>query len=143
MRKEFEVKVWEGFWSIDDCRDNRNSLFIFGDNIQRIGCGGQAIIRDEVNAMGLVTKVLPKDTYASYMNDHEYWHNIVNIDIDLAEIIHTLISENPYNTLILSSGGYGTGLAKLPEKAPETYKYLCKRLLDLFGFDNNTGKLVQ
>ena len=38
--------------------------------------------------------------------------------------------------IVLSNGGYGTGLAKLNLKAPKTFKYLCDELFDKFNFKN-------
>jgi len=40
------------------CRLHKNALFIFGDNLQGWGKGGQARIRDEPNAFGIPTKRL-------------------------------------------------------------------------------------
>jgi len=42
-------------------------MYIFGDNTYRVGKSGQAIIRDENNAFGIVTKVAPSnDTNAFF-----------------------------------------------------------------------------
>jgi hypothetical protein len=36
-----------------------HTLFVFGDNVQRYGKGGQAMIRDEPNALGVATPPSP------------------------------------------------------------------------------------
>lgn len=36
--------------------------------------------------------------------------------------------KDKYNTLIIPKDGFGTGLAKLPKKAPKTFKYLNKKI---------------
>jgi hypothetical protein len=45
-------------------------------------------------------------------------------------------------TIVLPKGGFGTGLAALATKAPETFAYLNKRLQEEFGFNNTTGELA-
>src|SRR6185437_11401462 len=46
-----------------------NSLFVFGDNLQRRGRGGQAAIRDAANAVGLPTKRAPRWDEAAFFTD--------------------------------------------------------------------------
>ncbi|KKL05458.1 hypothetical protein LCGC14_2605850, partial [marine sediment metagenome] len=41
-------------------RDEPDTLFVFGDNMQRRGLGGQAFaMRGEPNAVGIPTKIFP------------------------------------------------------------------------------------
>ena len=47
-------------------------LFLFGDNLQRIGKGGQAIIRDEPNAFGIATKKGPGMEDEDFFRDDMY-----------------------------------------------------------------------
>ncbi len=54
-----QVLIWKGFWSSKDCRQHREYLFVYGDNDQRKGVGGQAVIRNEPNASGISTKKQP------------------------------------------------------------------------------------
>lgn len=52
-------KIFEGYWTVNDARSNKNSLFVYGDNDIKKGKKGQAIIRDEPNAIGIPTKKYP------------------------------------------------------------------------------------
>ena len=72
-------------------RENPNWLFVFGDNALRYGKGGQAVIRDEPNAFGIVTKLKPSNTNDSYMTDKDsYRNNMQTISKDLRWIIKHL-----------------------------------------------------
>jgi hypothetical protein len=65
-------------------RENPNWLFVFGDNALRYGKGGQAVIRDEPNAFGIVTKLKPNNTNDSYMTDKSsYRNNMMAISKDI------------------------------------------------------------
>ena len=121
-----------------DVKANPNKIYIFGDNTQRTGKGGQAQIRGNRNAMGIATKFKPDTTEDSYFNDDTISENISDIDSDI-ESIKTRLENNPTFTLVFPKDGLGTGLAKLKEKAPKTYAYLKQRLLEEFGFNNDTG----
>ena len=124
-------------YSIADVKANSNKIYIFGDNVIEKGKGGQAIIRDEENAFGIPTKVLPDTTPNSYFSDNKYEANISQIDRAIEKI------KNDGRPLVFPKDGLGTGLAKLKEKAPQTYTYLKQRLLEEFGFDNDKGIITE
>ena len=123
-------------YTVADLKANPNKIYIFGDNITEKGKGGQAIIRDEENAFGIPTKVSPNTTPQAYFNDNKYEANIGQIDRAIEKI------KADGRTVVLPKDGLGTGLAKLKEKAPDTYDYLKQRLLEEFGFDNDTGQII-
>jgi len=124
-----------GRYSVKDLKDNPDKVYIFGDNVQRIGKGGQAIIRDESNAFGIVTKLEPNNSDSAFMSDDALNDNMEMIDRDITELKD--IAE--FRTLVFPKDGIGTGLAQLKQKAPKTYEYLNQRLLDEFGFNNDKG----
>lgn len=130
-------------YSNADLINNPDKIYVFGDNIQRQGKGGQAIIRDNENAFGIVTKEEPNRKPSAYMMDDFYDNNSLGpsnqerIDADIARI------KKDGRTVVFPKDGLGTGLAKLKEKAPKTYEYLKKRLLEEFGFNNDTGEVAQ
>ena len=78
-------------------RENPNWLFVFGDNALRYGKGGQAVIRDEPNAFGIVTKLKPSNSNDSYMTDKNcYRDNTMAISKDLRWIIkHLNVTPGP------------------------------------------------
>lgn len=124
-------------YSIADVQANPDKIYVFGDNVIEKGKGGQAIIRDEENAFGIPTKVLPDTTPNSYFSDNKYEANISQIDRAIEKI------KNDGRPIVFPKDGLGTGLAKLKEKAPQTYAYLKQRLLEEFGFDNDKGSITE
>lgn len=132
------VEVFNGNWSIKDVNAQKNKIFIFGDNDLRLGKGGQAIIRDLKNTIGIRTKKEPNNNYNSFYSDVNYDLNISNIKEDIINIINK--SKEGY-ILVFSNGGYGTGLARLKIKAPLTFKFLNDQLFENFGYDNLNGSL--
>ena len=117
-------------YTVQDVRNNPDKIYVFGDNNQRKGKGGQAIIRNEENAFGISTKIAPARTEDAYMSDRNIGENMDVIDHDIDKIL------SDGREVIFPEDGLGTGLAKLKEKAPETFEYLNKRLMEEFGFNN-------
>ena len=109
-----------------EVKANKDILYIFGDNNIRKGLGGQAKeMRGESNAMGISTKKLPDTKDASYMNDKELDKNRKIITDDVNKIIDEW-NKGVYKAVKLPP--IGIGLAKLQEKAPETWKHLQEEL---------------
>ena len=48
------------YYSVEQCLANPDTLYVFGDNTQRFGKGGQAQIRDCKNSFGVCTKLYPE-----------------------------------------------------------------------------------
>ena len=132
-----EIEIFNGYWSVDDVKSTPEKLFIFGDNDLRIGTGGQAVIRNNSNTYGIRTKKRPSITDDSYYSDTEYEFNTQKILQDILQIKFYQLSGVQ---IVLSDGGYGTGLSMLKEKAPKTYDFLLKSLRSFLGYDNDTGK---
>ncbi len=116
-----------------DVKADPNKIYVFGDNTQRAGTGGQAQIRNNPNAIGIATKLAPSNAESAFMTDKDLTKNKAVIDEDIAKIKAT------GKDVVFPKDGLGTGLAKLKEKAPQTYQYLKQRLLEEFGFNNDTG----
>lgn len=123
-------------YSDTDLKNNLNKIYIFGDNMQRVGTGGQAQIRNNPNAFGIVTKIKPTMNSDAFMSDKDLEKNKQIIDSDILKI------KAQNKTVVFPKNGLGTGLAKLKEKAPQTYEYLKQKLLQEFGFNNDTGNIV-
>jgi hypothetical protein len=132
-----KVEIFKNNWSVKNVSDNPNKIFVFGDNNARVGKGGQAIIRYLPNTVGIRTKKGPNNKSMSFYTDTEFEQNCKNILDDILTIKSKMLSGK---TIVLSSGGYGTGLANLSETAPKTFEYLCQMLMLYFGFDNKTGR---
>jgi hypothetical protein len=131
------VEVEVNYYTPELLKANPNKIYVFGDNNQREGTRGQASIRNEPNAMGISTKLRPSADEDAFMTDKDLNKNKAVIDGDIAKIKAT------GKTVVFPKDGLGTGLAKLKEKAPQTYAYLKQRLLQEFSFDNDNGTISQ
>lgn len=93
-------------------RSMPNVLFVFGDNIARVGFGGQAAeARGEPNSVGIPTKMSP----AEYLYDTQIEiarEPIINAFVRLAEHLRN------GGDIVWPRDGVGTGLARLPDTAP-------------------------
>ena len=120
-----KIIIFDGFWTIDDVKRYPHALFVYGDNNVRKGLGGQAIIRNLPNAVGIPTKKYPSNRPDAFYNDSDFENNKMRIDAAIKLIIE--LSHN-YKYVVLPPNGFGTGLAQLPKKAPDTYSYLLKSI---------------
>lgn len=120
-------------WALRDAEDNPQRMFIFGDNLIRIGTGGQACIRHSStkNTFGIPTKKYPGMTYPNdFFIDEEYSENCRHI----LSAFESLPLDN-YKELALPKNGLGTGLARMPEYCPKTFDFLnkCMRRLKKYA----------
>jgi hypothetical protein len=125
-----KVHIFNGFWKVYDVKKYNNYIFVYGDNDKKHGLGGQAIIRNEINTHGIPTKKCPDCDASSYYTDDEFEENKIKINNAIDTLIKRLES-GYYNGIILPENGLGTGLAKLPKKAPKTFQFLNKRMDEL------------
>jgi hypothetical protein len=116
-----KVIVFKGWWTVDDVINNPMWLFVFGDNNAGYGKGGQAIIRDYINTIGIPTKKSPSNKKESFYTDSEFESNKKRIDNAIKNIISLA---QHYVLVVLPEDGFGTGLADLPNRAPKTFNYL-------------------
>ena len=127
--------IYKKFITRQDVRDNSDAIFIFGDNDQRTGYGGQAkAMRGEPNAIGIRVKKYPSMDEQSFYTDDELMENIIKIDSDINKI--TELSHSHLKDIIVPESGIGTGLAKLSTKAPKTFDYLNIILRQKFNIIN-------
>lgn len=106
-------------------------IFLFGDNVARVGSGGQAKeMRGEPNCFGIPTKYAPHRFPNAYMSDMNFDYNISVINRAFAALPLGRIK-----TLCWSSAGIGTGLAELSTRAPKTFCHLqsCLRWLEEYA----------
>jgi hypothetical protein len=109
-----------------ELKANPTTLYLFGDNDIRKGLGGQAKeMRGESNAIGVSTKKLPARGEEAYKSDTELEKNKEIITNDINKAIAEW-NTGKYNKLIIPQ--MGVGLAELPTRAPETYKFLQQEL---------------
>ena len=107
-----------------------NITFIFGDNLSRTGNGGQAIIRNESNALGLASKRTPDHSPTAYMTGTPTDYDAVNAD--LSRIEELALSGKQ---LVFPAAGIGTGLARLQITAPDLLAYIDSEISKLIHAD--------
>jgi len=96
-----------------DLKANRDVLYVFGDNLDRQGYGGQAAeIRGEPNAFGIATKRgighgFPDDYFFDTQEDAQ-----VHVDNDFANLLKEY-REGKYKMIVWPLEGIGTGLSRL------------------------------
>ncbi|UOQ75410.1 hypothetical protein MUN84_11830 [Hymenobacter sp. 5516J-16] len=112
-----------------DLQAHPDVLYLFGDNEERRGLGGQAIeMRGEPNAIGVRTKRRPRLKDADFWTDETLAANCRMIDEDLVPVRQHLATGG---TVVLPEDGLGTGLAQLQQRAPQTFAYLTQALESL------------
>ena len=84
-------------------RQNPDHIFVFGDNLIRKGKGGAAILRDEPNVYGFITKKFPSVLKTDYYQVEEY---IPVFHIEMNKLIQE-IEGNPNKTYLISKLGAG------------------------------------
>jgi predicted NAD-dependent protein-ADP-ribosyltransferase YbiA (DUF1768 family) len=111
-------------------------LFVFGDNLQQTGFGGQAAaMRGEPNAVGIPTKVSP----SQYFSDADY--DIAKPVIE-ASYRRLAAHMNHGGTVVWPEDGVGTGLARLQEKSPKIWALIEQYTKALMGLSEQYDSLV-
>ncbi len=114
-----------------DLRANPNVLYVFGDNVERVGFGGQAAeMRGEPNAVGVATKKTPGMDEADFFSDDEFGRNITIISMDFER---ALAQDLRGDLVVVPADGIGTGLSEMPLRAPRTFEFLCSLKLGGWG----------
>lgn len=109
-----------------DCWANPDALFLFGDNLERRGHGGQAYqMRGEPNTLGIPTKRAPKMSSDAFFS---------NDDLDeVTPIIRAAFAEAAKwpGPIVVPLDGLGTGLAELPTRSPKIYQLILDEMTAL------------
>lgn len=88
----------EIFITRDYLKQHPNEIFVFGDNTERIGFGGAAMLRNEPNVYGFITKKVANYEDDSYYRPDEY---IWVYAEELQKLIQK-IESNPDKTYLIS-----------------------------------------
>lgn len=109
-----------------DLKSNPKVLYIFGDNAERRGLGGQAReMRGEPNAVGVRTKLTPHLAFNSFMSDDNYDYNRKMINEDFVRLVdHARVD----GIIVIPYDGIGTGLVQMSTHCPQTFAYLQARI---------------
>lgn len=122
----------------DDLRMNPKALYLFGDNAERIGKGGQAgVMRGHVNAVGIRTKWKPGRAKTDYYQDgpsHEMNASLACMFVDQDfQRVHEHASAG--GLVVCPADGIGTGLAELQERAPSVLQHIRGHLRRIITHD--------
>lgn len=108
-----------------DLRANPDALYVFGDNEDRWGFGGQAAeMRGEHNAIGVATLKAP----GAFWSDDASEHQCNVLDEDMAPVFRAL---REGRVVVFPLDGIGSGLADLERRSPTTWSYLQLRITQL------------
>jgi hypothetical protein len=108
-----------------DLKANPHAVYVFGDNEQRWGLGGQAAeMRGEPNAIGVATLEAP----GKYWSEARAAHQIAVIDADFKPVFSALQLNR---AVVFPLDGIGTGLADLERRSPTTFNHLQAVIADL------------
>lgn len=102
-------------------RDEPKTLFVFGDNMQGRGLGGQAKeMRGEPNAVGIPTKYSPSMAVSAFFDDSiACFDAVMPTIINRIEIIAKHLESG--GNVVFPTAGIGTGLAELEKRAPQIW----------------------
>ena len=107
-----------------DLKANPHVLYVFGDNPERQGFGGQAgEMRGEPNALGVATCSLAKP-----WSEANAAAQCALIDADLAPAFEAL---RHGEIVVFPLDGIGTGIADLERRSPTTWAHLQTRIIEL------------
>jgi hypothetical protein len=121
--------VFQKFIYREDLKKNPKVMYLFGDNCERIGNGGQAKeMRGEPNAIGIRTKRNPAYNKDSFFTDEDFDEVKIMIYDDFMTA-YDFVTRG--GTIVIPSDGLGTGLAKLPTNAPMIYEEIETWIQDL------------
>ncbi|MFL7901589.1 hypothetical protein ACJ41P_10680 [Azospirillum argentinense] len=103
-------------------RSRPDALFVFGDNLERRGRGGQAAeMRGEPNAVGIPTKRAPRRDESAYFTDDDYSTAVAAMRLDMIRLGEHV---KQGGVVVIPADGIGTGLAELPTRAPRIHAYI-------------------
>lgn len=121
---------------------NPRKTFVFGDNLERKGMAGQAVIRKIPNAVGVATKIAPSMETGSFFRDVDL-NLFIRLVLDDLERVGR-IAANRDVVVPVNEGGHitlGLGLAGLPVNSPTTHKLIVTYLNSLAVMHGGWGKL--
>lgn len=100
----------------NDCINNKEFLYVFGDNLLEKGEKGQAIIRkvSSKNVFGVPTKRLPSMKEGSFFSDQLEEQEIV-----LKKLTELWNCHKEGRVIVLPNNPFGSNLAQLEKRSPK------------------------
>jgi len=120
--------------------NNRDKIFIFGDNVAREGKGGQAeICRGHPNIFGVPTKWYPSNAPKAFFMEDQAEEIIILFLKPSFDALDGMLATGVH--LVWPSPGIGTGRAQLSITAPSLMDYLNQRKDQLFSMGGEIQNL--
>ncbi len=111
--------IYQNWIVRDDLQRNPDVLYVFGDNVQRTGLGGQAKeMRGEPNAVGIPTKWAPSLNPRAFFYDRDR-DQVHAIWIEDFKPLFEAMSQD--RIVIWPASNIGTGLSSLRRQAPQLW----------------------
>lgn len=108
----------------EELQKNRDRLYVYGDNVQHRGMGGQAReMRGEPNSFGFPTKWAPSMEPGAFFQD-DCVNDVNCVDNALRQLEE---ASTKYREVVIPAY-IGCGLAQMPSRCPKLYKHLQVRL---------------
>lgn len=124
MKVIFKVNIIRAY-----LREHPDWIFLFGDNIEEKGLGGQAgEMRGEPNAVGIPTKWKPTMRSDAFFSDDDF--SIVKPAIDAAFHLAAVKACQRAGVIVVPPL-IGTGRAKLDKVAPLIFDYMWDKICGL------------
>ena len=98
MSKYENIQITKSFLD-----SNPNAYFVFGDNLERMGYGGAAVLRDHPHSIGFITKKFPDNKDSSFYRPEEY----SAIFFEELKKLKNIIQQRPNKTFYISQLGGG------------------------------------
>lgn len=135
------IVVCNEHYTLTLVESNPDLLFVFGDNLESKGTGGQACIRHAENAFGIPTKVEPTmDEQRAFFCDEFIELNAL---VFTACISHLKSIINAGGVVVFPFTGLGNGYAQMSKRAPKTWELFNKMLLEELGIVNTDTGLTK
>lgn len=125
-----KVTICNDYYDYDLVTSNPNRLFVFGDNCQHKGKGGQAVIRNLPNTFGIATKRKPSMDFDAFFADE--LDDFLAIDKDM-NMLYQIYQAKVFSHIVFPINGLGTGLSNMPKYSPVAFKCLLNRLFREYG----------
>lgn len=125
-----KIELQKEWYTVEDCEANPTKLYIFGDNLECKGTGGQAIIRNCKNSFGIPTKRLPSMTSDAFFSDRP--DEFREVFYSLYELITTQLY---WDAIVFPVDGLGTGLARMSTRSPRLFNWMCVTIETAFNID--------
>ena len=116
--------------SVQLCRQEEQTIFVFGDNLIGKGTAGQAAIRYMPNTVGIPTKRLPSMAPNAFFSDQPDEAYALLRQLSMLAYIHTQGTQ-----IAFPSAGLGTGMARMETKSPRLFNLMNEIIHITFGID--------